>query len=98
MANEEDLTLINNASSLPHATMGAAIPWRYYCKEFGGRAALLQAIHNAWVLGNSSEKVRAGPTGSSNLSIWVEFILHHRILGLPSILPCLPPSPPAGLL
>jgi len=37
--------------------MGAAIPWRYYFKQYGGRSQLLQAVYNAWTLKNSSEKV-----------------------------------------
>ena len=30
---------------------------RYYCKQFGGRAQLLQAIHDAWVGGGSDTNV-----------------------------------------
>ena len=54
--HEEDLTKINNPKSNP-PTMGGAIPWRFYCKEFGGRQQLLDAVYKAWTQGNSTEKV-----------------------------------------
>ena len=65
VANSESLLSINNPNSLPHATFGAAIPWRFYCKMFGGRSELLQAIQLAWTKGTSSAKV-GGPPGGGN--------------------------------
>lgn len=56
--NAEDLTKINNPKSVPYATMGGAIPWRFYCKEYGGRQKLLDAIYAAWTEGTSSAKVK----------------------------------------
>ena len=37
--------------------MGGAIPWRYYCREFGGRQKLLDAIYAAWTAKTSTDKV-----------------------------------------
>jgi len=34
--------------------MGAAIPWRFYCKEYGGRQKMLDAVYNAWTLGGGT--------------------------------------------
>ncbi|GAX78925.1 hypothetical protein CEUSTIGMA_g6364.t1 [Chlamydomonas eustigma] len=57
VAYAENLTIINSASSLPYPTMGAAIPWRFYCKKYGGRSELLKAVYNAWTLKNASQNV-----------------------------------------
>ena len=59
VTNAENLLTINNPNSQPLATMGAAIPWRFYCKQYGSRANLLSAINKAWTLGTSQEKVSA---------------------------------------
>lgn len=44
--NAENLDDINNPDAL---TFGAAIPWRYYCKEYGSRSQLLVAYQNNWI-------------------------------------------------
>jgi hypothetical protein len=48
--NAENLDDINNPDAM---TYGAAIPWRYYCKQYGSRANLLVAYQNNWVNGGN---------------------------------------------
>ena len=54
-ASGEVLADINN---LNNCTVGAAVPWRIYCKEFGSRQALLDAYHATWMAKDTPKETK----------------------------------------